>query len=160
MLQRLIGSACFLILVAPLTLHAQQDTAQAQDTARAQQQEPPPTLVVSQWQCDTQEIGNIVESMEQVLIPVWEDMRQEGLLQGAGIFVHEWGDEWNVGMYRIAPDKETFFRAYEEEGQRVQDQLGELNIAADTPGPLQEHCTAHRDNIYLLGPTVGGGETQ
>lgn len=150
---RLVSAGCLALLLLPISLTAQE---QAQEGQQAQMQDDQnPTLVVSQWKCDWREVENIVDSMEEVLVPVWDRMVDEGTLVSAGVFVHEWGDEWNVNMYRIAPDREAFFRAYEEEGPAVEEQLGELNIAADTPSPLQEHCTEHRDNIYVLGPRTG-----
>lgn len=154
MLRRWIAGGCLLMLLAPVSLHGQEARGAQQDTAAQQQA---PTLVVSQWKCDWRNVGDIVEGVEQVLVPVWTDLRDEGLLLGAGLFVHEWGDEWNVGMYRLAPDREAFFQAFEEEGPRAEERLGELNLASEE-NPFSEYCTEHRDNIYTMGPTVGAAD--
>ncbi len=149
------------LLVLPAVAAAQEPAGQEQ-APDAQMQDQTATLVVSQWKCDWREMGSLVESAEEVMVPVWDQMVADGTLLSAGIFVHEWGDEWNFNMYRIAPDREAFFRAYEAEGEAVGGQLEELGISADEPGPIQEHCTEHRDNIYVLGPRTGlqGGDQQ
>ena len=146
MLLRLCGAAAFLALLTPLSVAAQ-----------VEEEGPPPTLVISQWQCDWSHVGEIMEDVERILVPVWTEMRDEGILMGAGVYVHEWGDEWNVNMYRIAADKTAFFEAFEEEGRRAEALAGELNMAPED-NPFSQHCTNHRDNIYVMGPSVEGDD--
>ena len=116
-------------------------------SAQQMEEEPPGTLVVSQWKCDWDRLGQIAATTDSVLRPIWQDLVDQGRLQSAGSFMHEWGDEWNVGFYYVAPDKQTFFAAWEEYFRRLQEEHPDLPS-------LTEYCDEHRDNIYTLGPTT------
>ena len=72
-------------------------------------------------------------------------------MASAGLFFHAWADEWNVNYYRTGYDIGGLIDAIAEVGARVQEAHPEL---ADGPGPFAV-CTAHKDNIYFLGPRTG-----
>lgn len=111
----------------------------------------PQTLVVSQWKCEVDHIGDIMAAMDSVARPVWQEAVDEGLFAGVGTFGHEWGDEWNFGIYYVAADKESFFSNHDELNSRVADVAPE-----DEEDPILTYCTEHRDNIYWLGPVAEG----
>lgn len=142
-MRRTVGLAVAGLLAAILALPA--------PTLAQEAEEGPQTLVVSQWKCDSQHIGEIMAGADSVALPVWEEVVDEGLLESVGTFTHEWGDSWNVNIYYVAADKEAFFDAYDEINERISERAPE-----DEEGPLAKYCTEHRDNIYRLGPNTGG----
>lgn len=109
---------------------------------------PPQILSVSQWICPQDAIGDISDAYEQYTLPVEREMIAEGLMMSAGMFFHAWADEWNVGYYRVAPGMDGLMDAIGEVGRRVNERNPQL---ADQPGPFAR-CTAHKDNLYFLGP--------
>lgn len=152
MLRHLLIPCLLTLLILPASAAAQ-EAAQERTPAQEVQDDQSLTLVVSQWKCDWRHVGDIVDGVQEVMVPTWDGLVEDGHLISAGLFIHEWGDEWNVNMFRLAPDKETFFRAYEEEGPRAGQLADELGL--EGPAPIQEHCTEHKDNIYILGPRTG-----
>lgn len=133
-------------ILAPITLVGVLALAIPGDLAAQEMEEgPPSTLVVSQWKCDWDQLGHIAATTDSVLRPIWQELVDEGQLQSAGMFNHEWGDEWNVGFYYVADDKQTFFGAWDEFMRRMQE--GHPDLPS-----LTEYCGEHRDNIYMLGP--------
>jgi hypothetical protein len=75
----------------------------------------------------------------------------EGKLVGAGLFFHQWADEWNVNYFRTGHDLNEMLEAVAEVGRRIAERNPEL---ADGPGPFAV-CTAHKDGIYGFGPGTG-----
>ncbi len=113
-------------------------------------QPPPSILSISSWQCPQSEIEKISQDYDTNTRPVEQELVNEGKLIGAGMYFHAWSDEWNVNYYRIAPSMEGLFAAVTEVGQRVAQRNPQ---AAGGPGPFAA-CTAHKDNIYFMGPTT------
>lgn len=108
-----------------------------------------PALVLSMYRCETNRIGDVFDDWEQYAQPVYEAQIQEGALRGAGTFAHSWADEWNVGLYWVAEDAQTFLDAWGDFTQRIGEARG------DAPAVLNEACPVHRDAIYTLGPRTG-----
>lgn len=127
-----------LALIGPAALHAQDDDA------------PPQVLSVSSYVCPQSSISDIAENYDTYTRPVEDELVTEGMLLGAGLFFHAWADEYNVNYYRVAPSMAGLFEAVAEVGRRVTEQNPEL---ADGPGPFAV-CTAHKDNIYFMGPST------
>lgn len=122
-------------------------------TALAQEQDddgPGGVLSISSWQCPQASIGDIAEAYDTYTRPVEDQMIVEGKMMGAGLYFHAWADEWNVNYYRIAPTMDGLLAAVAEVGERVVEANPEL---ADDPGPFAV-CTAHKDNLYFMGPTT------
>ena len=117
-------------------------------TLAQQADDPPQILAVSHWICPNSAIGDISDNYETYTLPVEREMIEEGKLMSTGMFFHAWADEWNVGYYRVGPGFDGLMDAVAEVGQRVNERHPEL---AEEPGPF-EPCTAHKDNIYFLGP--------
>lgn len=131
---RLTLAFLVLLLVAPVTLHAQEQADQ------------PMILSVSSWVCPQGDIGDISEGYQTYTQPVEKELIDEGMLVNTGMFFHAWADEWNVNYFRIAPSLEGLFEAISEVTRRVNERHPEL---ADEPNPF-EVCSAHKDNIYFM----------
>ena len=115
----------------------------------------PPTLVVSQWQCPISSLGDIVAESREVSLPVYQGMVDEGLVLSWGVFIHSWGDDWNVGFWTSTVDHNAFFAAWQEAGMRTAAARGD----DAEPNPLVANCTAHKDNIYNIAmQTMGPSE--
>ena len=113
--------------------------------AQEQEEELPRGLFVSQWQCPQNQIQWISQMYDSLANPIEQELVNEGMLSSAGMFFHDWGDEWNVNWYRIGQDRSAVFEAVSEVGRRMNERH------PDAPN-LLESCSAHRDNIYFWGP--------
>ena len=122
-------------------------------TLVAQEEESPPAtvLTISSYQCPQAAIADITEAYDQFTRPVEEELVEEGTLVSAGLFFHQWADEWNVNYYRTGYDLSEVLEAVAEVGRRVTERNPEL---ADGPG-LFAACTAHKDGIYSFGAGTG-----
>jgi hypothetical protein len=124
--------------------------------ALAQEEEPdPPVLRLSFFMCDLGG-GNgdaIEEEIETRQIPVWKALVDEGRIMSYGYFFHWWADEWNVGLYTIAPTLQAIIDASEEAGNRLEAQYGE-----NAPSAIAEACPHHRDGFYTMGPNTDDEE--
>jgi hypothetical protein len=102
-------------------------------------------MFVSQWQCPQAEIATIGQVYDSLIRPIEQELVTEGTFYGAGMFFHQWGDEWNVNWYRLAQDRDAVFDAIAEVSRRLQERH------PDRPNQFAS-CTAHKDNIYFWGP--------
>lgn len=74
-------------------------------------QELPRGLFVSQWQCPFDQMQRIGQVYDSLWTPIEQALVNEGLLVGAGMFFHDWADEWNVNWYRLGQDRAAVFAA-------------------------------------------------
>lgn len=118
----------------------------APQPALAQEEGPPPTLVLSHFQCDWNRMGEIGSELE-LNVPIWEELIAEGKLLDAGSYIHQWADEWNVGIYIIAESMEAAVAANDETNSRFAERHPDANVFA-------EACPRHRDNFYQFGPVA------
>lgn len=116
----------------------------------AQDADQPQILTVSQWICPNSAIQEISDSYEEFTLPVERELVDEGQLVSAGMFFHAWADEWNVGYFRVGFGIGGLMDAMAEVTRRVNERNPEL---ADQPGPFAA-CSAHKDNIYFMGPNT------
>jgi hypothetical protein len=105
----------------------------------------PTGMLVSQWQCPQSAVSAISQVYDSLWVPIEQELVNEGLLFGTGMFFHQWGDEWNVNWYRLGQDRDAVFAALDEGGRR-------FNERHPDPPDFLLVCTAHRDNIYFWGP--------
>ncbi len=122
-------------------------TAMAQDDDDRE----PTILSISSYQCPNSAIGAISAGYDSITRPVEEELVAEGKMASAGLFFHAWADEWNVNYFRTGYDIGGLIDAIAEVGTRVTAANPDL---ADGPG-LFAACTAHKDNIYFIGPSTG-----
>lgn len=107
--------------------------------------ENPPTLAVSSYVCDYQAIGDIVDDYREKAMPIVQTLIDEGALGSQGIYTHAWGDEWNLIITRTATDIGALDRALTTFGERYESEHG-----AEAANLLEEHCSAHKDNVYWI----------
>ena len=117
--------------------------------AQDQDGEVPPTLRLSFYHCDMNEIGPTMEQIETMEMPIWEELVDEGMVESYGHFVHAWASEWNVGIYTVAENIEAVLAATAEFGDRMQERH------PDADDGLNQVCPAHRDGLYTFGPRTG-----
>ncbi|MGH7566189.1 MAG: hypothetical protein ACREK2_05090 [Gemmatimonadota bacterium] len=121
--------------------------------AVAQEEEPdPPVLRLSFFMCDLSG-GNgdaIQQEIETQDMPIWNALADEGMIESYGYFFHWWADEWNVGLYTIAPTIQAIIDASTEAADRLEAQYGE-----DAPSVMATACPHHRDGFYTMGPNTG-----
>ncbi len=72
----------------------------------------------------------------------------------AGTFIHAWADEWNLGIYTVAPSIQAVLDFNEEAASRYEERHPE---AEDIFGPA---CPTHRDNFYVMGPRTGQNDEE
>lgn len=128
-------------------------------TIRAQEAEEPDPAVLrlSFFMCDLSG-GNgdaITEEIETQDMPIWNALVDEGRVESYGYFFHWWADEWNVGIYTIAPTIQAIIDANAEAADRATAQYGE-----NAPSAIGEHCPHHRDGFYTMGPNTDMDEME
>jgi hypothetical protein len=133
-MRRTTLAAVALAVLLPLAAYAQEEEEQL---ARG--------LFISQWRCPPSDMSTIAQYYDSLMVPIEQELVNEGLLYGSGMFFHQWGDEWNVNWYRTGIDRDAIFDAIEEVGRRFEERHG------DVDNPLAA-CSAHKDNIYWWGP--------
>lgn len=128
-----------LVLAAALALPAAVLAQQEEDDG------PPPTLRLSFYQCDFSQLEDAMDEVENLVIPVWNELVAEGMVESYGYFIHSWASEWNVGIYTIAPDVASVVAASEAAGERLEERAPDATA-------FQEACPIHRDGFYVFGP--------
>lgn len=136
-----LGLALVSLTVLPAAALAQQ----------MQEQDAPPTLRLSFFQCQQNRIGDVLAEAEQYDIPIWQELVNEGMVMNYGYFVHSWAGEYNLAIYTIARDIPAVLAATDEAGRR-----GEARFP-DAPDTIGDVCPWHRDGFYTLGPGVETG---
>ncbi|MDH3456666.1 MAG: hypothetical protein OER90_07455 [Gemmatimonadota bacterium] len=126
-----------LLAIAVAVLLPTQALAQDDELARG--------MFFSHWQCPPALVGDIAAAYDSLIRPIEQELVNEGLMYGAGMFFHQWGDEYNVNWYRLGQDRDQVFDAIDEIGRRMEQRH------PDAPNQFEE-CTAHKDNIYWWGP--------
>ena len=104
-----------------------------------------PTLAISYYTCAYPEMSGIVEEYVARSQPIAQALVDEGLMNSEGLYTHDWGDEWNLVITRSAPDLPALLTALSTFGERFEAEQGE-----DAQSLVEEHCSAHKDNIYTV----------
>jgi len=139
---RLYATLFALTTAAALALPA---VAQAQEAEAS-----PPVLRLSFFMCDLGgDNGDAVEQEMERDMPVWNALVDEGTIESYGYFFHWWADEWNVGIYTIAPTIQAIVDASAEADERLTAQNGE-----NAPSAMDDYCPHHRDGFYTMGPST------
>lgn len=141
----IITTALACLFVLPPALAAQEAEGQ-----EAEEQEAPETLRLSFYKCDFNQFGpETQEELEDRVIPVWDELVDEGMVESAGYIFHSWADEWNVGIYTIGADIPAIIAAQDEAGRRLEERY------PDAESSFAEACPEHRDGFYTFGPQTG-----
>lgn len=126
------------MIAAPGSLVAQEEA----------EEEAPSVLRLSFFMCNTNRMDEALEEAEAQVIPVWQELVDEGMVQSFGHIVHWWASEWNIGIYTIAESIDAVIQASEEAGRRLEERYG------DAPSVFGEACPHHRDGFYTFGPST------
>ena len=132
----------------PLVLVALAAIAAPGTLVAQEEDDSPDMLRLSFFMCNTNRIDDAMEEVESQVIPVWNELVAEGMVENYGYFVHRWADEWNVGVYTIAESIDDVIKASEEAGRRIEERYG------DGPNVFGEACPHHRDGFYVFGPST------
>jgi hypothetical protein len=103
-----------------------------------------PMLIVSFQKikmADMQKANNLIS---EKIAPVINGLVDEGMLEGWGQFNHAWGDEWNMNVWYVAKDMDSFNKFFDEYLDRLNKQQPEA--WTELRGYIQEH----KDNIYSI----------
>jgi len=115
----------------------------------AQEEEMPPMLMISSWKCDFGSVGAINQDWETGGVASANAAIAAGHWSSAGVYYHDWADEWNVNFWAVGPNE-----AHLIEGQDVSNAAYE---AANGDGlNLWDHCSEHKDGFYQLIPGTDG----
>ena len=106
------------------------------------------TLVVSYNKCALTKQGEIRRMVDTTVIPIAQEMVNEGKLIAAGSDYHAWGDEWNVVYWYSAKDVPSFLTAFSELTKRVSERYPTLLPQ------IISWCTEHKDSFYSVGGTT------
>ncbi len=124
-------------------------------TLVAQEEDDSPAMLrLSFFMCNTNLIDDAMEEVESQVIPVWNELVAEGMVESYGYFVHRWADEWNVGIYTVAESIDAVIKASEEADRRYGERYG------DSPSAFDEACPHHRDGFYVFGPQTDDGDEE
>ncbi len=139
-MKRLIALAASLAIASPVALAAQDGPL-------------PGTIVLSFNKCDLSKVGDIVRMTDSAVVPIAQELVNEGKIFNYGLMTHDWGDEWNVVYYYVVESHEAFLGFWNEFVSRIQQRHPTLF------GEFLSRCSEHKDNIYghaaFTGPPAG-----
>jgi len=144
MLRRFVMFAVAAAFIWPGAAVAQEDMAE----------ETQPMLMISSWKCDFGDVEAIGADWEAMGVAAAQAAIDAGHWQGAGVFYHDWADEWNVNFWAVGENE-----AHLMEGQDASNDAYAA-AAGDAALNLWDHCSEHRDSFYQLGPGTEGSAEQ
>ena len=106
------------------------------------------TLVVSQNKCDMAKLGDIRAFTDSAMVPIAQELVNEGKLVFYGSAYHAWGDEWNVIIYYGAESIPAFLSGFSELYARMVKKYP--NAVRD----FQSWCSEHKDTMYSNGKST------
>jgi hypothetical protein len=111
-----------------------------------------PVLAISYFQCPYSDLGAILEDHRSRTMPISQQMVDDGALGTEQVYRHEFGDEWNLVFVRSARDLAALDSAVGDMNEEFDRMNGEDGVSV-----IDQHCTAHKDNLYsivmIAGPT-------
>lgn len=122
--------------------------------AQEQEEERPGVVAFSMWRCPFGNLQEAVQIANADTRDVYEDLVEEGMIQGWGVLTHLWGDEWNLVFYTLAEDAETAIAANGEYFRR----FAELDTEGEIIARFLELCPEHKDNIMAFSYPSEDGE--
>lgn len=128
-MHRAIILALSVAFVAPVALVAQEGPL-------------PGTIVVSYNKCDLGQVSYLTQLTDSAVVPIAQELVNEGKIFNYGLMTHSWGDEWNVVYYYVVENQDAFFSFWSEFVSRIQERHPDLF------GEFQSRCSEHKDSIY------------
>lgn len=112
----------------------------------------PPTMGTSFWNCNAGYIGDLVQEMTDVGLPIAQEMVDDGTIVTWGMMTHVFGDEWNVMFYVATPDGTPFMdTAAALQGAHF------AALGDESNARFLENCSEHKDSIYTWDLATQGG---
>ena len=128
-MKRLLALGVALVLAAPAAAVAQGGPL-------------PGAIVLSFNKCDLARVGDIIQMTDSAIVPIAQEMVNEGKLFNYGLMTHDWGDEWNVVYYYVVEDHRAFLNFWDDFVSRIVQRHPTLF------GEFLARCSEHKDNIY------------
>lgn len=113
----------------------------------------PPMLMISSWKCDSGSVGAINEDWEAGGMASAQTAITDGQWVSAGVFYHDWSDEWNVHFWAVGEDE-----AHLIDGQYASNDAYEAATGEDGGLNLWDHCSEHKDGFYQLAQGTDGAD--
>ena len=108
------------------------------------QSEEHPTLVCSFQKVKMSDIAAFNKLINEKFAPILNGLVDEKMLLSWGQFNHAWGDEWNLNVWYVVKDMDSFNKFWEEYIKRVNEKQ------PDAWKELRGYIQEHKDNIYTI----------
>lgn len=102
-----------------------------------------PLLVVSYQKVKMTDMSKMSELFEKNFSAILNGLVDDGMIYSWGRFSHAWGDEWNLNVWYVAKDMNTFNAFWDEYMKRI----GDNNEAW---AEMRNYIMEHKDNIYVI----------
>jgi hypothetical protein len=143
MLHRVLALALAGALAIPTAVFAQEEAEEDDNGSE--------TFVVSSFKCDYNAIGDIDDNWNNEGQPIAQELVDEGMIMAAGVYYHQWGDDYNVHFWTVAEDAAAAIAASDEANSRAEERYPDgFNIF--------DHCMEHKDAFYTLGKSTEGDD--
>jgi len=119
--------------------------------AESMEDEGPPMLMISSWKCDFGNMGDVSDEWNTYGINAANAAVDSGNWWEAGVFYHEWADEWNVNYWAVGKDIPALLAGQEAANAVYDEQY------PDAPN-LWDLCAEHKDGFYQLGMGTDSAE--
>jgi hypothetical protein len=146
MLRRLGMFALAAAFIWPGALVAQEEMQEKEET--------PPMLVISSWKCDWGDVGTLAEDWNERGMNAAQAAIEAGQWYSAGVYYHDWADEYNVNYWAVGPSEASLIEGQEASNASYDEMYGE-----EGTNPW-DHCSEHKDSFYQLAPNTTGAEGQ
>lgn len=134
MLRRIVSFSLAAAFIWPGAVVAQEEMME---------EEAPPMLMISSWKCDFGDMGAIDEDWQTRGVPSAQAAIDAGHWYSAGVFYHDWADEWNVHFWAVGESEASLIEGQDASNSAYEAEYGEgLNP--------WDHCSEHKDSFYQL----------
>jgi hypothetical protein len=101
-------------------------------------------LMISSWKCDFGDMGAIGQDWEGPSSAAAQAAVDGGLWYSAGVFYHNWADEWNINFWAVGESEATLIEGQEMANDAYDEAMGDDGLN------LWDHCSEHKDGFYQL----------
>jgi len=112
--------------------------------AQEMEEQAPPMLVISSWKCDFGEMGAIGQDWDGPGMAAAQAAVDAGKWYSAGVFYHDWADEWNVNYWAVGESEATLIEGQDIANAAYDDAMGDNGLN------LWDVCSEHKDGFYQL----------
>lgn len=108
------------------------------------QSEDQPTLVCSFQKVKMSDMEAANTLINEKLAPILNSFVDNKMLLGWGQFNHAWGDEWNLNVWYVVKDMDSFNKFWDEYIKSINEKQ------PDAWKELRGYIQEHKDNIYTI----------